>query len=139
MSETNKNSLIESTPEIRIVGLNTDKTRKTKTSDTTYQVYFALSSTPNQAWRSAFEKEWMAMTKPPLCQEATIDNKFLVVNCPLEEVSACLPILKKTIEATNKSYQVYAQEQSTEQERQQNGWKKERRAVEVMAESLHFE
>lgn len=43
MADTDENSSAQSTPEIRIVGLNTDKTWRTLVSTTVYQVYFELS------------------------------------------------------------------------------------------------
>jgi hypothetical protein len=47
--------------------------------------------------------------------------------------------LKKAIEATNVAYKQYAREQVTEEERQADVWKQERKTVEDMAESLKFE
>ena len=140
MSETNQNPSIDSTIEIRIVGLNRDKTRGTNGSDTEYHVYFELSGTPSQAWRNIFEREWMAMTQPPLWQEASIDNRFLVMHCHLQDIAAThLSVLKKAVAATNIAYINYAQEQATEQEHREDVWKNERKAVDEMAESLHFE
>ncbi len=142
MSETNQNSSIESTADIRIVGLNTDKTRKTNGSDTGYEVYFELSGTPPQAWRNIFEREWKVLnpTQARLWQEASIDRGFLVMHCTLQEIATThLPVLKKAVAATNKTYKQYVQEQATEQEYREDVWKQERKAVDDMAESLHFE
>ena len=157
MLETNQNSSIDSTADIRIVGLNRDKTRKTNGparpdksgsggSDAKYQVYFELSGTPSQAWRNIFEREWIRLWQAnPTSrqqtgwQETVIDGRFLVMHCPLPEIALHLPVLKKAVAATNTAYINYAQEQATEQEHREDLWKNERKAVEVMAESLHFE
>ena len=124
------------------MGLNTDKTRKTNGSDTVYQVYFQLSGTPPQAWRDIFTREWKALNpnESQLWQEANIDSGFLVMCCPLQEIPVKhLPVLKNAVAGTNKKYKQYAQEQATEQEHRDDLWKQERKAVEDMAETLHFE
>ena len=141
MSEINQDASIESRPDIRIVGLNRDKTRKTNESDTVYQVYFELSAIPPLAWRDIFEQEWKAlnMTQPHLWEEASIDRAFLVMHCPLQEIAAThFPVLKKAVAQTNKTYRQYAQEQATEHEHRVDVWKQERKAVDDMAESLNF-
>lgn len=142
MSETNQNSSIHSTVDIRIVRLNRDKTRKTNGSEAEYQVYFELSGTPHQGWGNIFEKEWKALipTEPLLSQEASIDGRFLVMHCPLQEIPGMhLPVLKKAVAATNTTYKQYLQDQTTERKLREDVWKQERKAVDDMAASLHFD
>jgi hypothetical protein len=142
MSDTSQNSSAESAAEIRIVGINTDKTRKAIDSDTNYHVYFTLSQNPTQAWRGIFTDEWKALdiTQTRPWPEAVIDGGFLFIDCTLQEVQAThLPVLKKAVAATNKRYKQYVQDQATEQEHRDDVWKQERKAVDAMAESLHFE
>src|SRR5436309_14189573 len=109
MSESNLNTSVESIADIRIARINTDKTHKTNGSYTKYQVYFEMSGTPLQAWRDIFGREWKDL-KPTSrqqagSQEADIDGRFLVVQCPLEEVATIhLPVLKKAVAATNKAF-----------------------------------
>jgi len=137
MADTGEDPSTKSAPEIRIVGLNTDKTRRTLGSYTVYQVYFELSGSPPLAWRDIFGREWKDVNPT---QEAGIDGRFLVMHCPLQEVATThLPALKKAVEATNVAYKQYAREKVTEEERQADVWKEERKAVEDMAKSLRFE
>jgi hypothetical protein len=137
MARTHEDSFSKSTPDIRLVGLNTDKTRRTLGSYTVYQVYFELSGNPPAAWRDIFGREWKDLNPT---QEAGIDGRFLVMHCPLQEVApAHLPVLKKAVEATNVAYKQYAREQVTEEERRAEDWKEERKAVEDMAKTLKFE
>jgi hypothetical protein len=136
MADIDEDSLTQSSPEILIVGLNTDKTRRTLGSYTVYQVYFELSGTPSLAWRDIFGREWKDLNPK---QEAGIDGRFLVMHCPLQEIATThLPALKKAVDATNVAYKQYAREQVTEEERKADVWKEERRAVEDMAKSLKF-
>ncbi len=136
MTDTNEETSGKPTSEIRIVGLNTDKTRKTLGSDTVYQVYFELSEVPPPAWREIFGRSWKNVNP---AQEAGLDGTFLVMHCPLQEIAATnLPALKKAIEATNVEYKEFVRKQVTEEERKEDVWKNERKTVEDMAESLKF-
>jgi hypothetical protein len=137
MTEAERDPSTEANTEIRIVGLNTDKTRRTLGSYTVYQVYFELSGNPPMGWREIFGREWKDLNPK---QEAGIDGKFLVMHCPLREVpTKHLPALKEAVEATNTAYKQYAREQETEEARKANVWKDERKAVEDMAGSLRFD
>jgi len=137
MAGTNEDSSTASPPEIRILGLNTDKTRRTLGSYTVYQVYFELSGAPPLAWRDIFGREWKDLNAT---QEAGIDGRFLVMHCPLQEIAAThLPALKKAVAAANVAHRQYDREQVSQEERQADAWRQERKAVEDLAKSLHFE
>ena len=137
MFDSSQNSSPTAIAEIRIVGLNTDKTRRTLGSYTVYQVYFELSGAPPLAWRDIFGREWKDLNPK---QEAGIDGRFLVMHCPLQEVATThLPALKKAVQATNVAYKQYTREQATEDERKADVWKDERKTVEDMAKTLKYE
>ena len=127
---------------IRIVGMNTEKTRRTDNADARYHIYFELSGSPPQTWKDLFQREWKTLnpTKPELWQEASIDRKFLVIHCPLSEIATVhLPLLKKAVAAANATYRQFEQEQSAEQARRDDVWTQERKIVEDVAKSLRFD
>jgi hypothetical protein len=135
--DTHESSSTKPAVEIRIVGLNTDKTRRTLGSTTVYQVYFELSGTPPSAWSEIFGREWKAINTT---QEAGIDGKFLVLHCPLQEIAATqLPALKKAVEATNAAFVRYSRDQASEGQRRAKVWSDERKIVEDIAKSLRFD
>ncbi len=137
MIHTNEDPSMQARPGMRIIGLNTGKTRRTRGSYTVYQVYFELSGNPSLAWREIFEREWKDLGST---QEAGIDGKFLVIHCPIQDVAAMhLPALKKTVVATNTAYTQYVREQATEAARKTDVWVEERKAVEAVAKSLRFD
>jgi len=137
MADAHNGPTSGSTLEIRIVRVNTDKTRRTLGSYTVYQVYFELSGNPPSAWRDIFGREWKDVNPT---QEAGIDGRFLVMHCPLQDVAVIhLPALKKAVGATNVAYKRYAREQVAEEEREADVWKDERKTVEDMAKTLHFD
>lgn len=132
----------EETSAIRIVGINTDKTRKVGGSEAIYHVYFSLSENPPGAWRSAFGEEWKALgtTRPELRHAAGIDGEFLFVECSLGEVAEVLfPALKQAVATTNASYRNHVRQEERERTRKETAWKDERKLVEEMARSLNFE
>lgn len=141
MSETQHRSPVEFASDIRIVCLNREKTRLASGSDTIYNVHFALSGIPPIVWRNVFEGEWKVLTlaQPHLWQATGIERGFLVIHCPLQEIAAHLPVLKKAIVATNKAYEQCVREQATEQKHREDVWKQERKAVDDLAETLKFD
>jgi len=141
MPGTDQKASSESNTNIRIVALNTDKTRKMIGSDTLYQVYFELSGIPPLAWRTTFEQEWKALNvgQPLSLQEASIDRAFLVMHCSLQEVARHVPVLKKAIESTNRAYRQYVLNQATEEKGREDVWKDERKNVDDVAKSLNFD
>lgn len=140
MFETDQRPPVESATEIRITGINTDKTRKMIGSETKYLVYFELSGAPSQGWRTVFEREWKAFNagQPLSLQETSIDRAFLVMHCPLQEVARHLPDLKKAVAATNTAFREYARRQAVELKDREDVWKDERKAVEEVAKLLNF-
>ena len=131
----------ESITDVRIVGLNTDKTRRMIGSEKVYQVYFELSGIPPQGWRTIFEKEWKALNvgQPLSLQEASIDRAFLLMQCPLHEVATHLPVLKKAVAEANIAYKQYVTKRASEEKDREDVWKDERKTVEDVAKSLHFD
>jgi hypothetical protein len=136
VSITKQNSSIDSSSDIRIIGMNTDRTRKTYGSDTVYEVCFELSGNPSLARKDIFSSEWKK-TNPT--QDVCINKGFLVMHCVLKEISTYLPFLKKTFDTANKKYRLYAQEQTKGKNHRDSVSKLGRKAVEDMAKSLHFD
>jgi hypothetical protein len=141
MTEANANPAVESATEIRIHGINTDKTRRMIGSETVYQVYFELSGIPPQKWRTIFEQEWKALNvgQPLSLQEASVERAFLMMQCPLQEVANHLPDLKKAVAAANIAYTQYAIKRASEEKEREDVWKDERKTVEDVAKSLNFD
>ena len=110
-------------------------------SETMYQVYFELSGIPPMMWRNVFEQEWKASNvgQPLSLQETSVERAFLVVHCSLQEVGGYMPILKKVVALTNILYDQYTSKQANELRDREDVWKDERKAVEDIAKSLHFD
>jgi len=137
MTEHQKSNRPDFPDEIRIVGLNTEKTRRDAGSKTLYHIYFELSGHPLPEWRSLFEREWRTISP---AEGADIDGGFLVVHGQLSEVATIhFPALKKAVATTNEAYIRYAKKEATALEQRVDAWKQERKEVEDMAASLGFD
>jgi hypothetical protein len=142
MEGIQQENLIDANENIRITGLNKDKTRKIEGADTRYQMYFELSGTPVQVWITIFEKVWKALNpaEPQKWADVSIDNRFLVVHCSLQEIAnKYFPVLKKAVDATNTAYRSYAHDAATEHQHRIDMWADERKAVDDIAKLLKFD
>jgi hypothetical protein len=137
MADIDEGPSKKSAPDIRIVCLTTNKTRRTLGSYTAYEVYFKLSANPPLAWRDIFGREWRDLSP---VQGAGLDGRFLVIQSPLEDIATLhLPALKLAVEAANVAYKQFARDQMKEDERKGDAWKQDRQTVEAFARTLKFE
>ena len=137
MAENKEDSSVEADLNIRIVRMNTDKTRKDFGSDTVYHVYFELSADPPSEWRIFFGLEWGKLN---VKEVAVIDQAFLVLHCQLDAVpTLLLPTLKKAIAAANEAYAQNVVKVAADHERRQDIWKQDRNDVDKMVALLRFD
>ena len=71
--------------------------------------------------------------------QASIDRAFLLMQCPLHEVATHLPVLKKAVAEANIAYKQYVTKRASEEKDREDVWKDERKTVEDVAKSLHFD
>ena len=123
-------------PDIRIERMNTDKTRKVIGSDVEYQVFLDLSGTPAPVWRTIFFHAWKESGSP---HRIELDGPFLIVHCPLREMTPVeLATLERVVATANEVYHRFALSAVTEVTRREQAWKQERKAVDAVASTLRF-
>lgn len=123
-------------PDIRIEGMNTDKTRKVTGSEVEYQIFLQLSGTPAPVWRTIFFHEWKESGSP---HHTELDGPFLIVHCPLREMTPIeLATLERVVATANEVYHRFALSAVTEVTRREQQWKQERNAVDAVASTLRF-
>jgi hypothetical protein len=98
--------------DIKIVGLDDDRTVESPNNPSLLHVYLQLSQTPPPLWQKHFA-ESRKIARHPRWRPVHIDRKFLVVECvPAEIESHHLPDLKKDVTYANSKYREYLQLQA---------------------------
>ena len=88
-------------PEIKIIGLDAQKTQHADEYTDLYDMHLVLSDTPDRMWRSCFERAHRLRTNATW-RRAHIDEKYLVIKCVPEELPQCyLQDLKEDVELAN--------------------------------------
>ena len=98
---------IVSTPAIRILRLNIDKSKKGAGTPPVYTVNFQLSIAPAVSWIKSFDVEWNLFRSghPATLSGAAIERDFLTIQSALADVSAIyLPNLTDAVARTNEAY-----------------------------------
>jgi hypothetical protein len=107
VAESNYHPTAKPAVEIQIVGLNKDLTRETKKADWRYEVCFDLSGIPSPDWTKILLREWKRLnpTEPRLWNRITINNRYLVMCWPPQEIAQKhLPVLKLAVTVANKTH-----------------------------------
>lgn len=115
--------------DIKIVGLNTDKTRRI--AGRQYHVYFELSKKPEIAWANIFDEKFK--------EKCFVSEKFILLSCMVEEISTWLSTLKSAIIDVNKLFDEYIAEKEKELRLINEANENERKIVEDIANSLNFD
>ncbi len=137
MLHTNKKPQRQFRPAMRIIGLNTGKTRRARGSYTAYQVYFDLSANPPLSWNQIFRREWRDLGST---EGVEIDGMCLVIQCPIQDVASThLPALKEAVDATNTAFTEYAREQAAEEAHRASVASDDQKVIEAVAKSLRFD
>jgi hypothetical protein len=137
MPESRDNPHADPPTDIRIIRLNTDKTRKDAGSDTVYHLYFELSDHPPAAWVRMFDAAWEGH---PHTLKADIDGAFLVLHAPLRDVGDVIVAeVKKFVHETNDAYVAWARLADDARELREDAWKRERGEVEALAKTIRYE
>lgn len=124
---------------IRILRLNSDRTRRVA-GTAEYDAAFELSASPPGSWRDLFIRAWRALTPAPLWERVTVEGGFLILRCRLEELRPVhLPVLRLAVEATETAFRTYQADEAAALKRREDVWKDERKAVDEVAASLHFD
>ncbi len=107
MAESNYHPTAKPSTTIRIVGLNKDLTRETKSADRRYEVWFDLSGIPSPDWTKILLREWKRLnpTQPRLWDRLEVNKQYLVMYWPPQEIAQKhLPNLQLAVVSANKTY-----------------------------------
>jgi len=87
--------------DLKIIGLDAQKTHRADEYTDLYDMHLILSDTPHPVWRSCFERAHRLRTNATW-RRAHINEKYLVIKCIPEELPECyLQDLKEDVELAN--------------------------------------
>ena len=125
--------------DIRITGLDTNKSHDLPSQDGSHRLYLTLSSAPPATWRDIFGREHQT-PRSSIWREATIDGVFLVITCTPEELEKYhLTFLKEEVKETNKKFRLSIAEQEARSVRFRQSEEERKKRLEEVRDRLKFD
>jgi len=132
-------SVESSFQDIRITGLDTNKSQDFPSQDGTHRIYLTLSSAPPATWRDIFHRE-RSNSRSSIRRDATIESTFIVITCTPEELEKHhLQFLKEDVKNTNKKYKLSIVEQEEQSARFRQSEEDRRKRLEELRDRLKFD
>lgn len=124
--------------DIKIIGIDEDKTKKIEDSAIMYGVYLSLSASPPNWWREIFNKEHKSRQSKNW-REASVGAWHIFICCPLSEVQMHLDDHKLNVKNTNEQYRQYEAAEQQRQAKQSQEEQEERNQLSAIAKKLKFD
>ena len=110
--------LVNGIEDIRIIGVDKDRTYNPDPRKAMFDVYLELSTIPPTNWYQFFDRE-RSFARHNMWRNAYLDGRYIVVHCPLDEVGKYhLRDLKEDVANANQKYRqaIAAHQQQVERE-----------------------
>lgn len=125
--------------DIRIVGIDENRTYNPDRSKLLYNIYLTLSTEPLSDWVEIFNAE-RRFPRHTMWRRAWIEGKNIVVHCPLDELEKYhLKDLQQDVETTNKKYRQYLGEMAQRKAKAELEEREERSRIQELRRRLKFE
>ncbi len=125
--------------DIRITGLDTNKTHDLPSQDGTYRLYLTLSGVPPATWRDIFDRE-RRTARSSIWRDATIDGMFIIITCTPEELEKYhLEFLKEDVKNTNEKFRLSIAEQEELSARFRQSEEARKKRLEEVRDRLKFD
>jgi ribonuclease D len=125
--------------DIRITGLDTNKTHDLPSQDGTHRLYLTLSGVPPATWRDIFARE-RRTARSSIWRDATIDGMFIVITCTPEELEKYhLEFLKEDVKNTNEKFRLSIVEQEELSARFRQSEEARKKRLEEVRDRLKFD
>jgi len=96
--------------DIRIIGLDKERSYKPDPQKLLYNIYLKLSSPPPLEWQQIFEAE-RSFPRHTIWRRAWIEGQYIVIHCVLDELDKYhLRDLRQDVESANNKYREYLME-----------------------------
>lgn len=125
--------------DVRIVGVDKQRTRKPDPSLDLYDVHLQLSSRPPADWGRVFEAQ-RSFPRHTMWRRAWVDGSYIVVNCGLDELQRYhIPDLKTDVAAANDKYRELLRQAQAQQTQTERKAEEERRRKDEALDALDLE
>ena len=125
--------------DIRITGLDTNKSQDLPSQDGTHRLYLTLSGAPPATWRDIFGREHHT-PRSSNWREAIIDGMFIVITCTPEELEKYhLEFLKEDVKHTNEKFRLSIAEQEELSARFRQSEEARKKRLEEVRDRLKFD
>jgi len=125
--------------DIKIVSLEDEMTVESPARPPLLHVFLRLSQTPPPLWLTYF-KESRKVSRHPHWRHAWIDRKFIIVECPAEEIEKYhLNDLRHDVAQANKRYREYLSKQPHTHLEKEQFHDQERQKLRDMKHRLSFD
>jgi hypothetical protein len=125
--------------DIRMTGLDTNKSHDAPSQDGTYRLYLTLSDTPPATWRDIFGREHRT-PRSPIWREAIVEGMYMLMTCTLEELeNSQLQFLKEDVKNTNEKFRRSIAEQEEQAERSRQSKEDRQKRLEEVRDRLKFD
>jgi hypothetical protein len=124
---------------IRITGLDVNKSYALPVHDGSHHLYLSLSAVPPANWKSIFAQERRFPRNSIWC-EASIDGAFIIVTCIPEEFEKYhLEYLKEGVKNTNDKFRLSIAEQEQRSARFSEKEQAEKKNLQDLSDRLKFD
>lgn len=124
--------------DIKITGVDKNRTHRPDSGKSLYHVYFTLSGTPPKEWVQIFNEE-RRFVRHSVWRDAWIENNYIIVHCCLDEVEKYhLRDLRQDTANTNKKYRDYLYQLTDDQQKKQRRELKELEDIDKALDGLVF-
>ena len=125
--------------DIRITGLDTNKSHDLPSQDGTHRIYLTLSGVPPPTWRDIFDRE-RRTPRSSIWRNAAIDGMFIVITCTPEELEKYhLEFLKEDVKNTNEKFRLSIAEQEELSARFRQSEEARKKRLEEVRDRLKFD
>jgi len=125
--------------DIRIIGIDLERSHKPDPSLDLYDMYLELSEAPPEEWQRAFDAE-RSFPRHTMWRHARVEGKYIVVHCVPEELERYhLRDLKQDVDNSNAKYRQYLGELAQKEAERQRREAAEHSRLSELADRLDFD
>ena len=125
--------------DIRITGLDTNKSPDLPSQDGTQRLYLTLSAVPSTTWREIFDCE-SSMSRNTIRREVSIEGAFLVILCTPEDLEKHhFAFLKANVKNANETFRWSVAQQEEESARFCQIKEEQKKRLEEVRDRLTFD